>query len=231
MILLIDNYDSFSHNLARYLEELGEEVRVVRNDELDVRGALRLGAEAIVVSPGPGRPRDAGISTAVVREAPPDLPILGVCLGQQCVGAAYGGRIREGPIPVHGKLTEVRHPGTDLFTDIPSPFAATRYHSLVVDDDGLPTELLPLARAEDGTLMALRVRERPVWGVQYHPEALLTEHGHAVLANFLSLARGRPPRGIRAELPVSERSASRPDLASGAGPVQPSRRISPTRRR
>lgn len=207
MILLVDNYDSFSHNLARYFEELDEEVRVVRNDALDVPGALRSGAEAIVISPGPGRPRDAGISTDLVRRAPADLPILGVCLGQQCIGAAYGGRICEGPVPVHGKLTEIRHDGIDLFTDIPSPFSATRYHSLVVDDDGLPTELMPLAHAADGTLMALRVRDRPVWGVQYHPEALLTEHGHAVLANFLSLARGRPPRGIRAGLPASERSA------------------------
>lgn len=204
MILLVDNYDSFSDNLARYFRELGEEVRVVRNDALDVPAALASGAEAIVISPGPGRPRDAGISTELVREAPAGLPILGVCLGQQCIGAAFGGRICEGPVPVHGKLTEVRHAGIDLFTGIPSPFSATRYHSLVVADTELPEALIPLARAADGTLMALRVRERPVWGVQYHPEALLTEHGHAVLANFLSLARGVQPRGIRAELPHPE---------------------------
>ena len=195
MILLVDNYDSFSHNLARYLEELGEKVRVARNDALAVDEALGLGAEAVVISPGPGRPADAGISTELVRRAPAELPILGVCLGQQCIGVAFGGRVVRGP-PVHGKLTEVRHEGEDLFMDIPSPFRATRYHSLVVADDGLPAELKPLARTTDGLLMALRVRTRKVWGVQYHPEALLTEHGHALLGNFLALARDSAPRGI-----------------------------------
>lgn len=205
MILLIDNYDSFSHNLARYFRELGEEVRVVRNDAIGVAEALDARAEAIVISPGPGRPTDAGISTDVIRDAPPDLPILGVCLGQQCISSAFGGRVGPGPVPVHGKLTEVRHEGRDLFTAIPSPLMATRYHSLVVPESDLPAALLPLAHASDGSLMALRVRRRPVWGVQYHPEALLTEHGHALLANFLSLARGTEPRGVRTELPAPER--------------------------
>jgi len=204
MILLIDNYDSFSHNLARYLEELGESVRVIRNDALSVEQALGAGAEAVVISPGPGRPADAGISTDLIRRAPSTLPILGVCLGQQAIGVAAGAAVIHGPAPVHGKLTVVRHDGEDLFAGIPSPFVATRYHSLVVSLDDLPATLRELAWSDDGTLMALRMAERPVWGVQYHPEALLTEHGHAVLANFLALSRGREPRGCAATVPPPE---------------------------
>lgn len=204
MILLVDNYDSFSHNLARYFEELGESVRVVRNDALDAAAALALGAEAIVISPGPGRPSDAGISTQLVRRAPAGLPILGVCLGLQCIGIAAGGRVIRHR-PMHGKLTAVHHEGTDLFTGIPSPLVATRYHSLVVSTDDLPPALLPLAWSEEGALMAARLRDRPVWGVQYHPEALLTEHGHALLANFLALARGAAPGGLSGDLPPGER--------------------------
>lgn len=203
MILLVDNYDSFSDNLARYFGELGESVRVVRNDALSVEQALGSGAKAIVISPGPGRPEHAGISVGVIRGAPPTLPILGVCLGQQAIGVACGGAVVHGPAPVHGKLTVVHHDGDDLFAGIPSPFMATRYHSLVVSDD-LPAALRPLARADDGSLMALRMLERPVWGVQFHPEALLTEHGHAVLANFLALARGSAPRGLAQTLPAPE---------------------------
>lgn len=203
MILLIDNYDSFSHNLARYFEELGASVRVVRNDALSAEQALGGGAEAIVISPGPGRPEDAGISVQVIRDAPSSLPILGVCLGQQAIGVACGSTVVHGPAPVHGKLTVVHHDGEDLFAGIPSPFMATRYHSLVVSDD-LPVALRPLARADDGSLMALRMLERPVWGVQFHPEALLTEHGHALLANFLALVRGRAPRGLAQVLPEPE---------------------------
>jgi anthranilate synthase/aminodeoxychorismate synthase-like glutamine amidotransferase len=211
VILLIDNYDSFSHNLARYFEELGERVRVVRNDVLSVEEVLDSDAEAIVISPGPGRPADAGISTELIRRTPPTLPILGVCLGHQCIGVACGGVVVHGPIPVHGKLTVVRHEGEDLFSGIPSPFMATRYHSLVVSAEDLPAALRPLARADDGTLMALRMHGRPVWGVQYHPEALLTEHGHAVLANFLALARGREPRGLAAPLPELESREALPE--------------------
>lgn len=222
MILLIDNYDSFSHNLARYFEELGESVRVVRNDALEAGEALALDAEAVVISPGPGRPPDAGISTELVRRAPADLPILGVCLGLQCIGAAAGGRVIRHR-PIHGKLAAVHHEGTDLFTGIPSPFAATRYHSLVVATADLPPALRPLARADDGALMALRMRDRPVWGVQYHPEALLTEHGHAVLANFLALARGVTPPGPSTDLPRDEH----PTRIGG----QPTGEERPTRRR
>lgn len=204
MILLIDNYDSFSHNLGRYFEELGEPVRVIRNDAMNVAAALESSPEAIVISPGPGRPEDAGISMGIVRSAPPTMPILGVCLGQQCIGAVAGGAVIHGPVPVHGKLTRVHHAGEDLFTGIPTPLLATRYHSLVVSTRDFPATLRPLAHGEDGTLMALRLRERPVWGVQFHPEALLTEHGHALLANFLALARGHPPLGTAAPLPPAE---------------------------
>jgi anthranilate synthase/aminodeoxychorismate synthase-like glutamine amidotransferase len=222
VILLVDNYDSFSHNLARYFEELGESVRVIRNDALDAAEALALGAEAVVISPGPGRPPDAGISTEMVRRAPADLPILGVCLGLQCIGVAAGGRVIRHR-PMHGKLTAVHHEGTDLFTGIPSPFMATRYHSLVVSTDDLPPALMRLARSEEGALMAARLRDRPVWGVQYHPEALLTEHGHALLANFLALARGAAPPGLSNDLPPDERPARIDGQPAGA------RR--PTRRR
>lgn len=223
MILLVDNYDSFSHNLARYLEELGEIVRVERNDALSVDAALDLGPEAVVISPGPGRPAGAGISTGLVRRASAELPILGVCLGQQCIGVAAGGRVVRGR-PVHGKRTEVRHEGLDLFTGIPTPFLATRYHSLLVAHADLPASLRPLAWTDDGALMALRMRERPVWGVQFHPEALLTEHGHAILANFLALARGRAPSGATAGLPGPE--------GPGPGASQPPDMAGrPTRRR
>jgi anthranilate synthase/aminodeoxychorismate synthase-like glutamine amidotransferase len=204
MILLIDNYDSFVYNLARYFEELGEETMVVRNDALTASDALRLDADALVLSPGPGRPADAGISIELVEKAPPECAILGVCLGQQSIAEACGGRTDHAPVPVHGKLSSVSHGGIDLFTGIPSPFEVTRYHSLTVSADGLPEALEPLAWAEDGTLMALRHRDRSVWGVQFHPEALLTQHGHAILANFLALARGKPPCGTEASLPGPE---------------------------
>lgn len=204
MILLVDNYDSFSHNLARYFEELGCQVHVIRNDAMTVAAALDTGPDAVVLSPGPGRPEGAGMSTELIRRAPPELPILGVCLGQQCISVAHGGTVGPAPVPVHGKLTEVLHDGSDLFAGIPSPLLVTRYHSLVVPAEGLPARLRPLAATPEGTLMALRDRERPVWGVQYHPEALLTEHGHAVLANFLALAVGRTPLGTAQQLPTRE---------------------------
>lgn len=204
MILLIDNYDSFVFNLARYFEELGEETMVVRNDALAASDALRLDADAVVLSPGPGRPADAGISIELVKQAPPERAVLGVCLGQQSIAEAYGGRTDRASVPVHGKLSFVSHDGIDLLAGIPSPFEVTRYHSLTVPAGTLPAVLQPLAWADDGTLMALRHRDRPVWGVQFHPEALLTQHGHAILANFLALARGKPPLGVEATLPGAE---------------------------
>jgi len=204
MILLIDNYDSFVHNLARYFAELGEDPHVIRNDAISAEQALTLRPEAIVLSPGPGRPSTAGISTRLVRIAPATMPVLGVCLGHQCIAEAFGGSTGPAAKPVHGKLTEVRHDGEDLFSGIPSPFMATRYHSLAVPPGELPEPIRPLAWAADGTLMAIRHRTLPIWGVQFHPEALLTEHGHAILQNFTVLSRGGHPIGRAANLPVDE---------------------------
>lgn len=204
MILVIDNYDSFVHNLARYFEELGEDTLVIRNDSVGAGEALELGCELAVLSPGPGRPGQAGISTDFVRLAPAGLPILGVCLGHQCIAEAFGGLTARAPVPVHGKLTAVRHDRSDLFAGIPSPFQATRYHSLAVPSGSLPDCLRTLAWTESETLMAFRHVERPVWGIQFHPEALLTEHGHALLGNFLALGRGRPPLGTEADVPAGE---------------------------
>ncbi|MDT8435941.1 MAG: aminodeoxychorismate/anthranilate synthase component II [Gemmatimonadota bacterium] len=202
MILLIDNYDSFVYNLARYFEELGEATRVVRNDRIGAAEALAAGATHLVLSPGPRTPREAGICLELVRLAR-DVPTLGVCLGHQCLGAAFGARVVRGP-PVHGKCSRIRHDGTDLFTGLPSPLSVVRYHSLVVDPGSLGPDLVPLAWTEGGILMALRHRRRPAWGVQFHPEAVLTEAGHALLANFLALGRGRAPGGRAAALPAPE---------------------------
>lgn len=203
MILLVDNYDSFVHNLARYLEELGEETVVVRNDAIDVESVLSLGPSHLILSPGPDTPREAGICVELALRAAGKIPILGVCLGHQCLGEAFGGRVIRGR-PVHGKVSHVCHEGTDLFSRLPNPLPATRYHSLVVDPDGFPQELAPLAWTSDGTLMALRHRSFPVWGVQFHPEAVLTTAGHALLANFLALGRGEEPCGLDAPLPPHE---------------------------
>jgi anthranilate synthase component 2 len=195
VILLVDNYDSFVYNLARYLEELGETTRVVRNDATSATAALASGPTHVVLSPGPCTPREAGISVDLVRSAARlGTPLLGVCLGHQCLGAALGGRVVRGA-PVHGKVSPVRHDGTGLFAGLPSPLRVTRYHSLVVDPGSLPADLLPSAWTEDGILMAIRHREAPLWGVQFHPEAVLTQEGHALLANFLALGRGSPPPG------------------------------------
>ncbi len=195
MILLVDNYDSFVYNLARYLEELGETTRVVRNDATTADAALAAGPSHVVLSPGPCTPREAGIcpdlaSLAVRRR----VPLLGVCLGHQCLGAALGGRVVRGA-PVHGKVSPVRHDGTDLFAGLPSPLRVTRYHSLRLDPGSLPPDLAPTAWTPDGVVMAVRHREAPAWGVQFHPEAVLTEGGHALLANFLALGRGTLPPG------------------------------------
>jgi len=186
MLLLIDNFDSFVYNLARYFEELGRETLVVRNDAIDVDRIRVLRPEAIVISPGPCDPEKAGVSITVVRELGPDVPILGVCLGHQAIGAAYGGRVVRGE-PVHGRASPIYHDGLGVFDGVPSPFEAARYHSLVVAEDGLPGELAVTARLEDGTIMGLRHRTHPVVGLQFHPESILTDHGHRLLANFLSL--------------------------------------------
>jgi anthranilate synthase/aminodeoxychorismate synthase-like glutamine amidotransferase len=203
VVLLIDNYDSFVYNLARYFEELGEETIVMRNDAIDTQSVLALGPSHVILSPGPCTPREAGICVDLTRVIGGRIPILGVCLGHQCVGEAFAGSVIRGR-PVHGKVSHIEHAGVDLFSGLPAPLAVTRYHSLVVDPTTLPSDLVPLARANDETLMALRHRTLPVWGVQFHPEAVLTTAGHALLANFLALGRGLEPRGLEAPLPPHE---------------------------
>ncbi len=214
MILLIDNYDSFVFNLARYLEELGERVEVVRNDRLDLEAIRSLGPAALVISPGPCTPAEAGVSVAAIRGLAGEIPILGVCLGHQCIGEAYGARVVRAREPMHGKLSRVRHDGTGLFAGLPRPLSATRYHSLVLEPDSVTAPLRVTARTETGEVMAVACDDAPVWGVQFHPEAILTEGGHALLANFLALARGETPRGegVRdapAELPGKARAGAR----------------------
>ena len=214
MILLIDNYDSFVFNLARYFRELGHDVRVERADSLTVEEAAAIEPEYLVVSPGPCTPGEAGISTALIQALGPTVPTLGVCLGHQCIGVAFGGRIARSIEPSHGKTSHISHDGTDLFGGLPSPLRVTRYHSLVVDEAVLPNELAVTARSESGEIMALRHREHPVWGVQFHPEALLTVGGRELLENFVALARGEPPRGtVTGEVGVSsELAGAAPDL-------------------
>ncbi|RYH03030.1 aminodeoxychorismate/anthranilate synthase component II [Salipiger sp. IMCC34102] len=189
MILLIDNYDSFTYNLVHYLGDLGAEVVVRRNDQVTVPEALAMGAQAIVLSPGPCDPDRAGICLDMTRAAAEArLPLLGVCLGHQSIGQAFGGRIvRAGDI-VHGKMGVMHHDGTGIFAGLPNPFQATRYHSLVVDPATLPDRLKVTARLEDGTIMGLQHRDLPIHGVQFHPESIRSEHGHTLLRNFLDLA-------------------------------------------
>lgn len=239
MILLLDNYDSFVHNLARYLQELDEEVEVIRHDAIDVPGIRRLAPSHLVISPGPRTPAEAGVCVEAIRSLAGSLPILGVCLGHQCIGAAFGARIVRAPEPMHGKNSRVRHEGRGLFQGLPNPLRATRYHSLVVDGESVGPELRVTAWTEEGAesgdgreteegrenggergetigergeiigeIMALEHVEKPIWGVQFHPEALMTEGGHALLANFLALGRGEPPPGsdlepIAPELPAA----------------------------
>lgn len=197
MILVIDNYDSFTYNLVHYLQALGTEVDVIRNDAIDVDQALSLRPKALLLSPGPGAPDDAGLSLAFVEAAMKrGLPLLGVCLGHQAIGQAFGGTVTRAAQPMHGKTSPIHHDGTGLFARLPTPFEATRYHSLVVAESDLPAQLVVNARTADGTIMGLRHRDLPIHGVQFHPESIATEHGHALLANFLSLA-GVPHRAKR----------------------------------
>jgi len=191
MILLIDNYDSFTFNLVQFLGDLGARCDVRRNDALDVEAAMALAPEAIVISPGPATPDEAGICLELIARAAGRIPILGVCLGHQAIGQAFGGRVVRAAVPMHGKVSQVSHDGSDVFAGLPSPFAATRYHSLIVEAAGLPPELIATAWTEDGTIMGLRHRDLPVFGVQFHPESIASAHGHDLLANFLVLARGR----------------------------------------
>jgi anthranilate synthase/aminodeoxychorismate synthase-like glutamine amidotransferase len=190
MILLIDNYDSFTFNLVHFLGDLGAHCDVRRNDTLSVDEALALEPEAIVLSPGPCTPNEAGICVELIREAAGRIPVLGVCLGHQAVGQAFGGAVVRAPVPMHGKLSRISHQGSDIFAGIESPFEATRYHSLIVERDSMPDVLVPTAFTEDGIVMGLRHRRFPVFGVQFHPESIASQHGHAILGNFLAIARG-----------------------------------------
>jgi anthranilate synthase/aminodeoxychorismate synthase-like glutamine amidotransferase len=199
-VLVIDNYDSFVYNLVQYLGELGAEPVVHRHDALAVADLLALEPDAVLVSPGPGNPgthpEDAGVSNDAIREfGNAGVPVLGVCLGHQCIGKVFGAEIVRAPEVMHGKTSQISHDGNGVFRDIPTPFTATRYHSLVVARDSVPDSLEISAESEDGLVMGLRHRELPIEGVQFHPESILTEHGHELLANFLALT------GVKPELP------------------------------
>ena len=185
MILVIDNYDSFVHNLARYLRELGWSTQVVRNDGFSLDEIAALKPSHIVISPGPCTPNEAGISVATVRRFGPTMPILGVCLGHQSIGQAFGGRIVRARRPMHGKTSMIRHDGSGIFAGLPNPLRATRYHSLVVAKEDLPEDLVITAESQEGEIMALAHRRQPIVGLQFHPEAVLTEHGYDLLRNFL----------------------------------------------
>jgi anthranilate synthase component 2 len=185
MLLMIDNYDSFTFNLVQYFGELGAEVKVVRNDELGVAEVERLAPSHIVLSPGPCTPNEAGITLQTIERLAGRIPILGVCLGHQAIGQAFGGKVVRAKQVMHGKVSRIRHDGRGVFANVENNFVATRYHSLVVEQGSLPACLEVSARSEDGEIMGLRHKELPVEGVQFHPEALLTEHGHAMLKNFI----------------------------------------------
>jgi len=185
MLLMIDNYDSFTYNLVQYLGELGEEVRVVRNDAIELEGIAALAPARIVISPGPCTPAQAGVSLPLIRAFAGKLPILGVCLGHQAIGAAFGARIVHARRVMHGKTSRISHASGGLFAGLPSPFLATRYHSLAIERAGLPECLEITAESEDGEIMGVRHRQFAVEGVQFHPESILSEHGHALLKNFL----------------------------------------------
>lgn len=197
MILLIDNYDSFTYNILQYLAELGAEVVVHRNDAITLADIGRLGPAGIVISPGPGTPDDAGISLAVIERFAGQVPMLGVCLGEQSMAQVFGGKVVRAPYLMHGRTSEIHHDGRGVFRDLPNPFTATRYHSLVVERDSLPDCLEVSAWTADGLIMGLRHRGLPtVEGVQFHPESILTEAGKQLLGNFLAMVEGKAPVGV-----------------------------------
>jgi len=187
MILMIDNYDSFTYNIVQYIGELGAKLKVVRNDEITVEQITRLNPERIVISPGPGRPEAAGISVDLINSFAETIPILGVCLGHQCIGYAYGGKIIRAKKLMHGKTSMIRHHNKGIFKGIKNPFEATRYHSLVIEKKSMPDCLDVTARTSDGEIMGLRHKKLPLWGVQFHPESILTTEGKKILNNFLKL--------------------------------------------
>ncbi|HEU5338053.1 MAG TPA: aminodeoxychorismate/anthranilate synthase component II [Sulfuricaulis sp.] len=189
MLLMIDNYDSFTYNLVQYLGELGEDVHVVRNDQITVADIEKLGPAYIVISPGPCTPNEAGISVETIKKLGGKFPILGVCLGHQSIGQAYGGKIVRAKQLMHGKTSMIRHENKGVFAGLPNPFEATRYHSLVIEPDTVPDVLEVTARTDDGEIMGVRHKTLPVEGVQFHPESILTQHGHDMLNNFLTQHR------------------------------------------
>lgn len=200
MILLIDNYDSFTFNLVHFLGELGAECAVHRNDAIRPDEVMAMAPEAIVLSPGPCTPNEAGICLDLITAAAGKIPLLGVCLGHQAIGQVYGGKVVRAPAPVHGKTSPIRHDNTDVFEGLPDPFQATRYHSLVVQPEGFPDVLQATAWTEDGIIMGLRHRQWPVFGVQFHPESIASTQGHKLLENFLRIAGARTTAGHQAHL-------------------------------
>jgi anthranilate synthase component 2 len=186
MLVLIDNYDSFTYNLFQYLSELGEEVKVVRNDKVTLEDIEKMSPERLVISPGPSTPLNAGISNDVIKHFGPKLPVLGICLGHQCIGHSYGGIVGRAKQIMHGKSSLIHHDDKGVFRGIPNPFSAIRYHSLMVSEEKLPDCLQVTARTDDGTIMGLRHREYPVEGIQFHPESFMTSNGKAILRNFLT---------------------------------------------
>lgn len=190
MILMIDNYDSFTYNIVQYFYDLGEDVIVKRNDEITIQDIEQMeGIDSIVISPGPCTPNEAGISVETIRRFKGRYPILGVCLGHQSIGQAFGAKIIKAKCLMHGKTSDIYHDGKGLFEGIPSPFKAVRYHSLVIDEKTLPEDIQITARSEDGEIMAIEHKTYPIWGVQFHPESILTEYGKKILENFLKLAK------------------------------------------
>ncbi len=205
-VTLIDNYDSFTFNLVHYLGELGAQVSVHRNDEISVADVIADDPDAIVLSPGPCTPREAGICMDLIARTGASIPLFGVCLGHQAIGAAYGGEVVRAPVPMHGKVSEILHQGQTVFRGINGPFQATRYHSLIVQRDTIPAALAITAETKDGIVMGLSHRTHPVHGVQFHPESIMSEHGHLILKNFLELAAGWNTSGRRMR-PLRQRAA------------------------
>jgi anthranilate synthase/aminodeoxychorismate synthase-like glutamine amidotransferase len=218
MLLLIDNYDSFVHNLARYFERLGQQTCVVRNDAVDVENVRKMRPKAIVLSPGPCTPNEAGVSLELATALHAELPMLGVCLGHQVIARAFGATVTRSTSPVHGQASMIRHNGSGLFEGIAEPLKVGRYHSLIVEPDSLPNKLRPTAWTEDGVLMAFQHARFPVFGVQFHPESILTEHGYEMLANFLKLA-GLAPRNTAMAGPMAE--LHQPPAATAVLPGRP----------